>query len=114
MFGYIEYDYVVLKKHEVKNTNDNQVFEVRFSEMKTIKGAIPETYIAVMAFNDEGSMTLDILLQYPNTEEGASNLSDDWGRLINEPDLTVEDLKCFNWIENHQIGRSKYWGPVMH
>jgi hypothetical protein len=54
----------------------------------------------------------DLLLLYQLHQ--AADLEADWVRVVNEPEVDVKDLLCFETVEWHGTGRTKAGGFIMY
>jgi hypothetical protein len=135
MIGYIEEPFKTLDRFELLNGNKKQVFELRQTLKKDDSEHIrrfritadrmpayrqaqenkDRPYISITIHENKAQIA-DYLLFY--TSEKNSHLSQifrdkDWASL-RDVNVTLDELDCFSWVENHATGRNKDGGVIDH
>lgn len=129
MFGYMESDYTVERKATIVASSGTQTAEIR---AKLVPPRSPEeeamwaeiiarTPPAQRQRESDKRMTryialegsgCDLLLRYQLHQ--ADDLEADWIRLVNEPEVNIKDLLCYEYIVGHGTGYTKDGGVTMY
>lgn len=130
MFGYQESEYEVLDSFELTVEGHKQVFEIRKDipnplyykkfaagiQRQKANGTYVEpwkTYIAILGYDSENRINLDILLHY-GSKNKKGDLEKDWETLKNNPHITIKELLAYSWIKDHHTGYDKSGSITMH